>query len=187
MLRLRAHLAALASGALGATAPAVVLVWGLLLWRLQTDWALPAYAYLAAVGVALTRVDLVERRLPDELTLPAYPIAGGLLTVAAVLGSDSGRLFGALLGGAAMWALYVALRLAHPAGMGLGDVKLAGVVGLAVGWFGWPTWTAALVAGFGFGAVVSFALLAARRAQRRTVLPFGPLMLAGALLAVLHP
>lgn len=186
VLRLRAHLVALA-GAL--SVPTVLLVagcWALLGWRLHADWALPAYGYLTVAGVALARVDLVERRLPDVLTLPAYPVTVGLLTAAAALGSGSGSLVGAVLGGAAMWALYVVLRLAYPAGMGLGDVKLAGVLGSAAGWFGWTTWTLALVAAFGLGAVVSLALLVARRVQRHTVLPFGPFMLAGALLAVLH-
>lgn len=186
VLSLRAHLTALAGAIGGPTVPAVAACWALLGWRLHADWALFAYGYLTVAGVVLARVDLVERRLPDALTLPAYPITGALLVAAAALGSSSGSVTGAALGGVAMWAVYVVLRLAHPAGMGLGDVKLAGVLGLAAGWFGWATWTVALLAAFGFGAAVSLVLLATRRAGRRTVLPFGPFMLAGALLAVLH-
>jgi leader peptidase (prepilin peptidase)/N-methyltransferase len=69
--------------------------------------------------------------------------------------------------------------------MGFGDVKLAGLLGLYLGWLGWsPVWIGTL-AGFLLGGLAGVALLVARRAHRRTAIPFGPSMLAGALLAVL--
>ncbi len=153
--------------------------------RFGGDPVLPAYLYLAAVGLALALIDLDCKRLPNALTLPSYPVAGVLLGAAALLGSDSGELPRALLGGAAMYAVYFALCFAYPAGMGFGDVKLSGVLGLYLGWLGWGGWSVGLFLGFLLGAVFGVALIAARRGGRKTAVPFGPFMLAGALVAVL--
>ena len=148
--------------------------------RFGLDPVLPAYLYLAAVGLALALIDLDCRRLPDALTLPSYPV----VAVAAgarrpPLGSDSGELVRALLGGAAMYALYFALCFAYPAGMGFGDVKLAGVLGLAPGWLGWGAWTVGLFLGFLLGGVCRRRLVhRSRRGGRKTAVPFGPFMLA---------
>jgi leader peptidase (prepilin peptidase)/N-methyltransferase len=152
--------------------------------RIGADWALPAYLYLAAVGVALAAIDLDHRRLPDALTLPSYIVVAVLLGVAALLGSDSGDWLRALLGGAAMYALYFALCFAYPAGMGFGDVKLSGVLGMATGWLGWGSWSVGVFLGFLLGGVFGIALIARGRGGRKTAVPFGPFMLLGALVAI---
>ncbi len=153
--------------------------------RFGLDPALPAYLYLAAVGTALAAIDLDVRRLPDALTLPSYPVAVVLLGGAAALGSPSGQLVRALLGGAAMYAFYFVLCLAYPAGMGFGDVKLSGVLGLYTAWTGWGAWAVGLFAGFLYGGLFGLALIALGRGGRRTAVPFGPFMLLGALTGVL--
>jgi len=153
--------------------------------RFGFDPVLPAYLYLAAVGLALALIDLDHHRLPDVLTLPSYPVAVLLLGLAVLAGSESGDPIRALIGGAGMYAVYVALRLAHPAGMGFGDVKLAGVLGMYTGWLGWGAWTVGLFLGFLIGGVFGIALIATGRGGRKTKVPFGPFMLLGALLAVL--
>jgi leader peptidase (prepilin peptidase)/N-methyltransferase len=153
--------------------------------RFGFDPVLPAYLYLAAVGLALALIDLDCRRLPDVLTLPSYPVAIALLGGAALLGSDSGEWVRALVGGAVMYAVYFALCFAYPAGMGFGDVKLAGVLGLYTGWIGWGAWAVGLFLGFFLGGVFGVALILAKRGGRKTAVPFGPFMLLGALLAVL--
>jgi leader peptidase (prepilin peptidase)/N-methyltransferase len=132
--------------------------------RFGFDAVLPAFLYLAAVGLALALIDVDTKRLPNALTLPSYPVAAVLLGGAALAGSSTGSFPRALLGGAAMYALYYALCFAYPAGMGFGDVKLAG---------------------FLLGAVFGVGLLLVRRGGRKTAVPFGPFMLLGALLAVL--
>jgi leader peptidase (prepilin peptidase)/N-methyltransferase len=152
--------------------------------RFAWDPVLPAYLYLAAVGMALALIDLDCKRLPDVLTLPSYPVAAALLTAAAVVGSGSGELGRALLGGAAMFVLYFALCFAYPAGMGFGDVKLAGVLGMYTAWLGWGAWVVGLFAGFLLGALFGIALIATRRGGRKTAVPFGPFMLLGVLVAV---
>ena len=153
--------------------------------RFGPDPVLPAYLYLAAVGVALALIDLACKRLPNALTLPSYPVVAVLLALAALLGSDSGQLVRALLGGAAMYAFYFVLCFAYPAGMGFGDVKLAGVLGMATAWLGWGAWTVGLFLGFLAGGVFGVLLILARRGGRKTAVPFGPFMLLGALVAVL--
>ena len=105
-------------------------LFGVLALRFATDWVLPAYLYLAAVGVALAMIDLDVKRLPDALTLPSYPVALALLAVGSAAGSPSGDLLRAVLDGAVMFAVYFAMCFAYPPGMSFGDVKLSGVLGL---------------------------------------------------------
>ncbi|MFD9704937.1 prepilin peptidase [Lentzea sp. NPDC059081] len=144
-----------------------------------------AFAALGAVGVALAFVDAAERRLPDVLTLPAYPLVLALLTVSALTGGTFGALGRAVLGGLALVVVYRVLELVNPAGMGHGDVKLSGVVGMALAWLGWPVLLLGAALAFVLSAVVSLVLLALRRVTLKSTLPFGPFMLLGAFAAVL--
>jgi leader peptidase (prepilin peptidase)/N-methyltransferase len=143
---------------------------------------LPAYLYLAAVAVALAAIDLDVQRLPDRIVLPSYRVGAALLAPAALADRHAG--LRALLAMAALWGLYFGIRFAYPAGMGYGDVKLAGLLGLYLGCLGWGAVWVGAFAGFLLGALAGVLLLATGRAAgRRTAIPFGPYMLAGALLA----
>ncbi|MCW2620793.1 MAG: Prepilin peptidase, partial [Frankiales bacterium] len=153
--------------------------------RFGADPVLPAFLYLAAAGIALALIDLDVRRLPDAIVLPSYPVAAVLLGLGAVFGSDSGSLLRALLGGAAMWAFYFAAKLAYPAGMGGGDVKLAGVLGAFTGWVGWGAWAVGLFGGFFLGGMWGIALIVTARGGRKSKIPYGPFMIAGILLGIL--
>lgn len=153
--------------------------------RLGPDPVLPAFLYLAAVGLALALIDLDTRRLPDALTLPSYVVAAVLLSAGALLGSDSGNLLRAALGAAAMYACYLALCLAYPAGMGFGDVKLSGVLGAYTGWLGWEVWAVGLFGGFLLGGLWGIGLIMSGRGTRKSKVPYGPFMLLGVLVAVL--
>ena len=176
------------SAPISARYPAVELLtatlFAVMALRFGTDPVLPAFLYLTAVGIALAVIDLDHKRLPDALTLPSYPVVTALLGLAALLGSG-GSWVRAVLGGVAMFAVYFALCFAYPAGMGFGDVKLSGVLGLCTAWLGWGAWSVALFCGFLFGGVFGVALIALRRGGRKTAVPFGPFMLLGALVAVL--
>ena len=152
--------------------------------RVGFDAALPAFLYLAAVGLALALIDLDTRTLPDVLTLPSYPVVVALLAGAAAFHAD-GSLVSALLGGAGMYAFYFVLCLVHPKGMGFGDVKLSGVVGLCTGWFGWGAWAVGVFSGFLLGGLFGIALLALGRAGRKSKVPYGPFLLAGGLVGIL--
>jgi leader peptidase (prepilin peptidase)/N-methyltransferase len=157
--------------------------------RLGVHAALPAYLYLAAVGVALAMIDLDVQRLPDVLTLPSYPIALALLGIAAAVDDEPHAYVRALLGMAALFGFYGLVWFLYPAGMGLGDVKLAGVLGLYLGWLGWGPLVVGAFAAFAVGAVVSIAIVAFADGGRKTRIPFGPFMLVGVLIGIYagHP
>ncbi|MEU7979972.1 prepilin peptidase [Micromonospora sp. NPDC049081] len=147
--------------------------------------ALPAFLLVAAVGLVLAVADLTSLRLPDPLVGAAALGSGTALTVAAVVTGTPGRLALALAGAALSLLLYVVLALLPRSRLGFGDVKLAAVLGLPLGWLGWPTlWLGLLLPHLLQGLLV-LALLAARRVRRDTALPFGPALLTGAWLAVL--
>lgn len=153
--------------------------------RFGLAWELPAYLYLAAVGVALALIDLDVHRLPNAIVLPSYPVVAGLLLVATWgSGGDWGAFGRALIGGAALFALYGLLRVIYPRGMGLGDVKLAGVLGVALAWLGWGSLAIGAFAAFLVGGVFSILLLATGRATRKSGIPFGPWMLLGAAIGI---
>jgi leader peptidase (prepilin peptidase) / N-methyltransferase len=153
--------------------------------RFGASPVLPAFCFLGAIGVALAFIDAVYQRLPDALTLLSYPVALVLLGVAALAVPDGGHHFlVALIGLAAAWLLFLIQALIYPAGIGWGDVKLSGVLGLYLGWLGVGALVAGLFLGYLLAALVGLVLLAARRATRRSQIPFGPFLLAGTLIAI---
>jgi len=163
-----------------ATAVLFVLVvagWGF-------SWQVPAFLLLAAAGVLLTLVDLRHRLLPDRVVVPTLAGGAALLVVAALAGGTWPALVRAVLGAAAFFTAFLVLALLSPSGLGMGDVKLAAVLGLFLGWLGWGAVLVGAVAGFVVQAVLSLGLLALRRVRRDSELPFGPAMLLGAALAI---
>lgn len=153
--------------------------------RVGLSWALPAYLYLGAVAVALALIDIDHHRLPNALVLPSYPILGALLLLAVVAGGAWSDGLRAVFGGLILFGFYFLLVLVYPAGMGWGDVKLAGVLGMALGFLGWGPLAVGGFLGFALGGFFGIALIAIRRAGRRSAIPFGPFMLLGALAALL--
>jgi leader peptidase (prepilin peptidase) / N-methyltransferase len=166
------------------TAAALIAMW----LRFGASPELAPFCYLAVVGVALAFVDARYQRLPDLLTLPSYPVAVAALGVSALFTPGGGRHFGyALIGMAAVWLFFLLQVLIYPAGMGWGDVKLSGLIGLYLGWFGAGAVLAGLLGGYLLAAVTGLGLIAARRATRKSRLPFGPFMLASALAVIVIP
>lgn len=146
---------------------------------------LPAVWYLAAAGVALAVIDVREHRLPDRLTLPSYPAAVALLGGGGLLLPHGGsHLVHALAGLAAAGAFFLLLAFIRPGDIGWGDVKLSGLLGFYLGWFGAGALLAGMAGAFVLAAVTGLALIAAGRATRKSHLPFGPFMIASALAAV---
>ncbi|OFI37772.1 peptidase A24 [Arthrobacter sp. SW1] len=160
---------------------------------------LAACLYFAVMAVRLTIIDVRHHLLPNRIVFPSYGIAGVLLAGAALAVAFSGvkagmpdagaALFGVPVlgmaaGGAVLWLFYFLLRLVYPPGMGFGDVKLAGVLGLYLGYLGWSHVFAGTFAAFLFGGLWSLVVLAARRGTLKSAIPFGPFMLAGAATAM---
>jgi leader peptidase (prepilin peptidase)/N-methyltransferase len=160
------------------------LLFALTALRFGASWALPAYLALAAAGVWLAVVDLRTRRLPDRVVLPALGAGVLLLAVAALAGHDLPALGRAAAGAALAFAGHLVLALVAPAGLGMGDVKLAAVLGLHLAWLGWAALVDGVLAGFVVQAVLAAVLLATRRVALRGYVPFGPAMLAGAALVI---
>jgi leader peptidase (prepilin peptidase)/N-methyltransferase len=157
---------------------------GVVAWRVGAHWELPAFLYLAAVLIALAFIDYDTHKLPNTLTLPSYIVGAALLTPAAVLDGEPHRLLQAAVGMAALYGLYFTLAIVKQGGMGFGDVKLAGVIGLYLGFLGWGPLFVGGFLGFFFGGMGGAAVIAARRAGLKSKIPFGPYMVLGALVAI---
>jgi leader peptidase (prepilin peptidase)/N-methyltransferase len=159
-------------------------VWAALAGFAELGVALPAYLFVAWLGVGMSYVDVREHRLPDWLTYPALAGAAVLLAAAAALDGTWAAYGRAWLGALALAVGYLVLALLRPGELGLGDVKLAASLGLLLAWIGWGHVLLGAFAGFLLGGLFSLVLLATRRATRRSHIPFGPFMLAGALVVV---
>ncbi|TDT63963.1 A24 family peptidase [Frigoribacterium sp. PhB116] len=146
---------------------------------------LVAFLWLAGASVALAIIDTEHHRLPDAIVLPSYAVGLVLLGASSALSGEWDALLRGVIGMAALFVFYLALALVKPGAMGLGDVKLAGVLGLWLGWLGWGELVVGAFAAFLLGGLFSVVLLATRRAQRTGGIPFGPWMLAGAWVGVL--
>jgi leader peptidase (prepilin peptidase) / N-methyltransferase len=167
----------------GATITAVTFA--ALALRFGLSWILPALLVFAAASTVLTLVDLAEKRLPNAVIFPTMAAIAVLLLPATWAEGAWIALLWAAIGSAAMFAVYFVLALISPSSMGMGDVKLALMIGLLLGWFGLNAWLVGLLAAFIVGGVIALVALALRRVTLRGSIPFGPSMLAGALISVL--
>ncbi|GAA1839410.1 prepilin peptidase [Actinomadura bangladeshensis] len=146
--------------------------------------ALPACLVLGAVGSLLGVIDVRVKRLPDPLTLPAYPAGAVLLAIAAAFTPDGALKFAhAVIGLIVLWAMYWIQHFLFPDAIGRGDVKLAGVLGLHLGWFGQDAWLLGVLGGFLLGGVYAFAVIL-RGGSRKSEFAYGPFMLLGALIGI---
>jgi leader peptidase (prepilin peptidase)/N-methyltransferase len=145
---------------------------------------LPALLFLAAAGIALFVIDLEHQRLPFAITGTAG-VGCSLLLLLDVWARGTQPVLTASLTALAWLAVYGGAWLATSGrGMGLGDVALAPVLGLVLGWFGWGVALTGLLGGFVLGALVGLVLVALAGAGRRARIPHGPFMLAGAALGL---
>jgi leader peptidase (prepilin peptidase)/N-methyltransferase len=146
-----------------------------------------AFAVLALACALLVAVDLTEHRIPDRILGPAYPAFFAALTLAAAVSGEWPRLGRAVLAAAVLCAGYFLLALVSPSGLGLGDVKLSGLLGAFLGWLGWPHVLLGTLAAFVIAGLVAAALVLTRRRSRRSDVAFGPSMVLGAAVAAVGP
>ncbi|KQO97396.1 prepilin peptidase [Leifsonia sp. Leaf264] len=147
--------------------------------------ALVAYLYLASISVALALIDIDTHRLPNAIVLPAYAVGVVAFVAAAWLSGDWTSLVTAGIGLLSLGGFYLVLFLISPAWMGGGDVKLAGVLGLFLGFLGWGPLVIGAFSAFLLGGLFGVAVLIAKRGQRGQGIPFGPWMLLGAWIGIL--
>ena len=146
-----------------------------------------AFLLAGAAGVLLGAIDMACLRLPDLIVGPVFGVALLLLgAAAAVVGTSAAAtaLLRALAAAVVLSGVYLLLALLPGANLGLGDVKLCALLGLLLGWLGWDAVLLGALLPHLINAPLALALLATGRAGRRTELPLGPALLAGALLAV---
>ena len=167
-----------------AMAPLALIFCGVLIWAFGIDWVLaPLLPFAAMLGV-MTVIDLRELRIPDKLTRPSLVLVVPLLAIGLLSAYPELSLVRAVLGGAAMFAFYFILLLIYPMGMGWGDVKLAPIIGAVLGFFSWAALVRGLILAYLVVGPVAIVLLLARKANRKTGLPFGPFMGLGAVVAL---
>lgn len=154
---------------------------GLVGWQLGWVPVLPAWLYLVVAGVVLGYVDSQTRLLPTRIIAPSYGVLVALLVVAAAGAGDFHRLWGVLFGWLVMGGLYFVLWFIYPKGLGYGDVRLSGLLGLSLGYLGWAELLTGLYSGFLLGGIGGGLLWLVQRRRHGRHYPFGPYMLLGAL------
>jgi leader peptidase (prepilin peptidase)/N-methyltransferase len=145
---------------------------------------LPAFVLLALTTTPLTIIDFEHHRLPNRLVVVAASGGAVLLCLAAVVRHDWHPLLRAAEGAAAVFAVLFLIVFVAPRSFGFGDVKLGGVLGGFLGWYGWSYVYYGIFGGFLLGAVVAVALLASGRAGLKTAMALGPMLIAGSLIVL---
>lgn len=173
------------------------VLWGVTVHRYGTGSVSLAVLFLVAALVGLAAIDFRVLRIPDRLNFPSIGIGFALIVGVSLHLSAAEYIVGAAIGGVLYAGMLFITHLIYPRGMGWGDVKLAWLMGIYLGWFGWqPGLSVSPVFGvlqfviwaFGlgamFGVVVGLPYAIAKRSAR-TSFPFGPSLAAGCLIVVL--
>jgi leader peptidase (prepilin peptidase)/N-methyltransferase len=146
---------------------------------------LVAFLYLAAISIALAFIDIEHHRLPDAIVLPSYAVGAILLATACILVGDYTALLRAGVGLVAMAGGYFVLAALWKGSMGFGDVKLAGVLGLYLGYTGWGALAVGSLGAFILGGIFGLVLILLHKTTRKSGIPFGPWMVLGAWVGIL--
>ena len=135
-------------------------------------------------GTPLVVIDYEHHRLPNRLVYPAAVAAIVLLALAAAIRDEWHDYLRAMGGGAAAYVVLFVLMLISPRSFGWGDVRIGAVLGLYLGYDSWLAVYFGIFAGFVLGTVVAIVLMVARKANRKTPIAFGPMLLVGALIVL---
>lgn len=163
-------------------AVAVTLAAGVAAWRTESLLGAMATAVALGAGVTVAAVDAAVFRIPDRIVFPALAVTVALFAIEG-FGGD-GSAIRALAGGALFYAVLGAIHLVSPAKMGFGDVKLAALLGLPLGWQAWLAVPASLVLASLLGLLLHGGLVVAGRRVWHDELPFGLYLALGATVTV---
>ncbi|MDP9226608.1 MAG: A24 family peptidase, partial [Actinomycetota bacterium] len=143
------------------------------------------YAAFFWVLLVLAVIDLDHRLLPDRVVYPSL-VAGGVgLTVAALAGGYPDALVHAAVGSAIFGGFLFLVAFIHPAGMGGGDVKLAFLLGMFLGYLdGWGVVLVGMFLSFALGGVIGLILMLITGEGRKMQVPFGPFLALGTVAGV---
>jgi leader peptidase (prepilin peptidase)/N-methyltransferase len=165
----------------------IAVLWALAVVRLDAHpWDLLAFLPFLWVLVALSLIDLETKLLPNRLVYPSVVVGIVLLAITAALGPGLEAWIRGIEALAVGAGAFFVIALISPAGMGMGDVKLAGLIGLYLGYLSWGRVLLGFFLAFLIGAVSGIGLMIAGKAGRKTQVPFGPFMALGAIIAALY-
>ncbi|MGQ0825767.1 MAG: prepilin peptidase [Actinomycetota bacterium] len=153
--------------------------------RFSDDWVLPAYLVFTAGLLALAFIDLDTFLIPNRVLYPVDFISIPLLAGGAAADGDFDHMARGLLGGLGSFGFFFLIHVVSPRGMGFGDVRLSFLLGTFLGYLGPKYVVGGLFAGFLLGAIIGVALMIAGARKRNQHIPFGPFLVAGAMLFVL--
>jgi leader peptidase (prepilin peptidase)/N-methyltransferase len=158
----------------------------LVIWRFGLGWHAPLLLAFSSAMIVITFIDLDFQIIPDSITLPGIPIgllAGSLILPdpfdrASVVGFTNAAA-GLLAGG----ILFYAIAMVSRGGMGGGDIKMMAMIGA---WMGWKSILLTTFAGSLSGSVIGVFLMIFKGKGRKTKIPFGPFLAAGAIISLLY-
>ncbi len=152
--------------------------------RFGYNWVLPAFLVLFAGLLALSVIDVERLLLPKVIVWPLSIGVAALLVVAAAATREWHDLFVGAVCGAAWFVVFYAMFFVSPKLIGFGDVRLAPVLGLSLGWLGWKYVILGFFAANLIGALIGIALIASHRMSRRQQIPYGVFLAMGCAVAV---
>jgi leader peptidase (prepilin peptidase)/N-methyltransferase len=153
--------------------------------RFSHDLTALTFGVLVGAGMWLTLIDIDTHLLPRRIVYRTTALVMPLLIVCAFF-DDAGSVLGMFVGAFALWMVMRVLEVLARGGLGGGDVALAGLLGMYLGWISYEALVVGLVTAFMVGGVFALLLLITRRANRATRFAFGPFLIVGALVAVLR-
>jgi leader peptidase (prepilin peptidase)/N-methyltransferase len=144
-----------------------------------------AWSWFVAAGLALAVIDFEFGILPNQIVLWLYAVGTISLAILAFQAGDFAAFTRGVIGGASLLSFYLLVKLIAPRGLGLGDVKLAGILGFYSAWLGWGAFALGALGAFALGATFGLFLIARGTASRRSALPFGPWMFLGSVIGAI--
>ena len=139
---------------------------------------------LISVGVPLSIMDIISRRLPNVLTSALFVLSAIIISISGIVDHASSRVISSFIDSLVLSISFLIVSFATRGGMGMGDVKLSAGIGLIAGFYGTQTLFLSTLLSFILGALVGVALLLLRKGNLKTTLPFGPFMIIGQLVAM---
>jgi len=152
--------------------------------RLGFRWDLPAVLVLLAGLLALACIDFEHLLLPKKVVYLTLALVGVLLILAAAETGEWHNLLVAGISSVAWFVVFFLMNLASPRILGFGDVRLALVLGLGLGWFGWRYVVLGFFAANLIGAIIGITLIALNKIRRDQPIPYGVFLAVGTAFAI---
>jgi leader peptidase (prepilin peptidase)/N-methyltransferase len=153
--------------------------------QFEFSWELFAYGLMCAMCIEQSLIDITTHRLTRSVTMRAAFIGGPLLSIAAIANNQPGKIGIMVLSFMATLLTFMMLSLSSRRGIGAGDVRLAAVLAMFLGYLGATYVFQGLALGFILGGLVALLLLISRKANRNTRIAFGPYICIGTMAVVL--